>query len=252
MSRSWPAIALLLWMGSPTAARAQVAGSLTTGTNFPTVVPTAAPAGRSEAAQLGVTVGVGETDNVNLTPDDRQAQTISTTELDFGYRRTGSALTADMAGDFDYLDYLQNAYGGQLLGRFDGQAALSLWEGRFKWVLQDAYGQTQLDPLTPTVPTNLENTNVLLTGPDFTLRPAPQTTLILSARYSLDTYQTSPYDGWQSLENAALEHALSAASTVSLHADLVQMHFDQTDINPDYDLDRFYLRYAVEGARTSI
>src|SRR5580692_8216998 len=50
----------------------------------------AAPGGsptetRTDALALGVTEGIGETDNVFLTPNDKQSQTLSNTEIDFGY-----------------------------------------------------------------------------------------------------------------------------------------------------------------------
>jgi hypothetical protein len=207
---------------------------------------------RTNAAALGVTEGIGETDNVSLTPNDKQSQTLSNTEIDFGYRRTGSALTANLIGDFDYLDYLQGAYSGQFTGRFDGQGALSLWGDRLKWVLEDDYGETQLNPYLPSTPTNLEDTNLLLTGPDLTLRPADQTVLRFDARYALSTYQTSPLDGWRSLESAAIEEELSSSSNVSLNADFMQLHFDDTEVNPDYDNNRYYVRYSAVGARTQI
>jgi Putative beta-barrel porin 2 len=212
----------------------------------------ALPAARTQSANFGISQGFGETDNVFLTPDDKTSQTISTTEVDFGYKRTGSALTANLVGDFDYLDYLQDAYSGQFLGRFDGQSALSLWSDRLKWTLEDSYGETQVDPYTPVTPTNLERTNLLLTGPDLTLRPADQTVVKLGAHYELATYQTSPLNGWRSLEDASIEEDLSPNSSVSLNANTMQLHFDNTDINPDYDNNRYFASYSATGVRTKL
>lgn len=235
------------------AAAAPEAAPVGTPFGTPAGAPAASPTeARTDALALGVTEGIGETDNVFLTPNDKQSQTLSNTEIDFGYRRTGTALSANLTGDFDYLDYLQGAFGGQFTGRFDGQGALSLWGDRLKWVVEDDYGETQLNPYVPATPGNLEDTNLLLTGPDLTLRPADQTVLRFGARYALSTYQTSPLDGWRSLETAAIEQELSSSSNVSLNADLMQLHFDNTTLNPDYDNNRFYARYSAVGARTQI
>ena len=74
-------------------------------------------------------------------------------------------------GNFSYLDYLQNAYGNQLIGRFDGMAHFrDSFRERLTWVLQDDYGQAALDPFAPTTPTNLENVNYVSTGPDLAMR----------------------------------------------------------------------------------
>jgi Putative beta-barrel porin 2 len=220
-----------------------------TGVPPPPVVPSGA---RAESASVAVSEGISETDNVFLTPGDKQSQTISTTALNVGYQRVGSALTANLAGDFDYLDYLQGAYSPQLLGRFDGLGAISFWGDRLKWVLQDDYGETQLDAFTPTTPTNLEHTNLLLTGPDLTLRPADLTVVRASARYALSTYETSPLNGWRGLEDLTFEQELSGTSSVSLNANFMQLHFDNTDLNPDYDNNRYFAKYSIAGARTQI
>jgi hypothetical protein len=121
-----------------------------------------------------------------------------------------------------------------------------------QWFLQDDFGEGQLNPYTPSTPTNLEKVNFLTTGPEFTLRPLDDTVLQLGGRYALATYQFSPLNGWRSSENVLLERLLSPNSNVALGADAEQLHFDNTIINPEYDRDRFYIRYDITGARTHI
>lgn len=201
---------------------------------------------------LTATQALIETDNVFYQPTGGRSQTLSSTGLDFDYWRTGSALTGNLTGDLNFLDYLQGAYGSRLLGRVDGQGALSLWEDRLKWVVQDDYGQSQTDAFTPITPDNLENINVFLTGPDLTLRPGDANIVRVGARYASLSYQTSPYDGWRGLENASIGHDLSRNSNISFNADFMQVKFDQTEINPDFDSNRYYGRYSISGARTTI
>jgi hypothetical protein len=247
--------ALGLCIGLSPAVHAQsVAPSITTGEAIPENTPlTATPVtGRSQAVNLGVTVGMGETDNVAQTSTEERAQTMALLGIDFGWIRTGSALNADVVGDFNYLDYVQGAFASQLLGRFDGLTSVSLLDDHLQWFLQDDFGEGQLNPYTPATPTNLEHVNFLTTGPEFTLRPLSDTVLQLGARYSLATYQTSPLDGWRTTENVLLERLLSPNSNVALGAATEQLTFDNTLLNPDYDRDRFYVRYDISGARTHI
>jgi Putative beta-barrel porin 2 len=210
------------------------------------------PAARAQTVTFGVTLGVQETDNVFLTPTDQRSQTMLLAGVEFGVQRTGSALNANVSGDFNYLDYLQNAYSAQLLGRFDGLTTLSLFSDHLKWELQDDYGDAQIDPYTPINPLNLEKVNYITTGPDITLRPAADTIVQFGGRYAYSSYQTSPLDGWRTTEDALIERELSPASNVALVADFEQLHFQNTVINEDYDRDSLYVRYEITGARTDI
>ena len=254
-SARYLAVALGLCGGISTLGHAQtVADDLTTGATIPETqsFSSALPTGRSQTLDFDASLGIGETDNVFDTPTDHRAQTMAILGVDFGWVRTGSALDANVVGNFNYLDYLQHAYKSQLLGRFDGLTSLSLISDHLKWLLQDDFGEGQLDPYAPATPTNLEHINVLTTGPEFTLRPLSDTVVQLGARYSLNTYETSPLSGYRLSENVLLERLLSSNSNVALGAESEQLRFDNTIVNTDYDLSRFYFRYDITGARTHI
>jgi hypothetical protein len=249
--------ALGVCLGVSPAVHAQaVASTVTTGTVIPESTPIAAAPvqapSRSQTVNFGVTVGLGETDNVFETPADARTQTMALTGIDFGWIRTGSQLDANVVGNFNYLDYLQGAYPAQLLGRFDGLTSLSLFEDRLKWFLQDDFGDGQLNAYTPATPTNLEKVNSLSTGPEVTLRPISDTVVQLGARYGLATYEISPFNGWRTTENVLLERLLSPNSDVAVGADAEQLRFDNTIVNSDYDRGRYYVRYDITGARTQI
>ena len=239
---------------TPVAHAQSVAPSITTGAEIPenaSLTPTPVT-GRSQILNFGASVGIGETDNIAQTSTDPRSQTMEVTGIDFGWIRTGSALEANVVGDFNYLDYVQGAYASQLLGRFDGLTSLSLIDDHLQWFLQDDFGEGQLNPYTPSTPTNLEQVNYLTTGPEFTLRPLSDTVVQVGARYSLATYQISPLNGSRTSENVLLERLLSSNSNVALGADMEQLRFDNTIVNPEYDRDRFYFRYEITGARTRI
>jgi hypothetical protein len=239
------------------AAHAQsVTSSITTGAVIPenealAVPPTTTPT-RSQTFNLGVTVGLGETDNVAQTPTGERAQTIALTGIDFGWQRTGSALDANVVGNFDYLNYLQGEFGSQLLGRFDGQTSLRLFDDHLQWFLQDDFGEGQLNAYSPATPGNLEQVNYFMTGPEVTLRPGSDTEVQFGARYGVVTYQTDPFDGTRASENVLLERLLSQGSNVALGAEAEELRFDNTIVNSDYDRSRFYVRYNVTGARTQL
>jgi hypothetical protein len=206
----------------------------------------------TETTQLAVSVGAGETDNVFLTGSPTQSQTLALVGLDFDLQRQGSALNIDTKGDFQYLDFLEHAFGSHLYGRFDGQASMDLVPGNVKWVVEDYFGQAQLDPFEPLTPENLENVNVFSTGPDFRVRLGATGFVELDLRYALSHYQISPFSGKRELANLAVGEELSTASSVSLNLDGQRLRFDDTAVNTDYDRREAYVRYDFRGARTGV
>jgi hypothetical protein len=106
---------------------------------------------RAESLSYGADVGIGESDNVTLVRTDKVSQTIAITDLDIDFKDQTRRFGVDAKGDFSYLDYLQNAYGNQLIGRFDGRADVSLIPERVTWVLTENFGQSQIDPFTAAI-----------------------------------------------------------------------------------------------------
>jgi hypothetical protein len=207
---------------------------------------------RAESLTYGADVGIGESDNVTLVHSDKVSQTIAITDLDIDFKDQTRRFDVDAKGDFSYLDYLQNAYGNQLIGRFDGRADVALIPERVTWALTESFGQSQIDPFTAAVPTNLQNINYVATGPDANFRLGPTVFLDLSARYAKTTYQTDPFDSNAVNASAALGRALSAQSSISLNGSFERMLFDNTDVNTDFNRSSVYAHYEVQGARTNL
>jgi hypothetical protein len=197
-------------------------------------------------------VGVGESDNVTLVDTNKVSQTIAITDLDLDIKDQTRRFDVDAKGAFSYLDYLQNAYSNQLIGRFDGRAAVALIPDRLTWVLTDNFGQSQVDPFTAVVPTNLQNINYVATGPDAVFRMGPTVFLDLSARYAKTTYQTDPFDSNSVQGSAALGRAISAQSSISINGSFERMSFDNTIVNTNFNRTSVYAHYEIEGERTNL
>jgi hypothetical protein len=235
------AIASLLTFASAAEAQAPVYGA-------------GAPSADTKADTFvyGVDAGVAESDNVTLASSDKVSQTIALTDADFAIKQQSRLLDLDAKGDFSYLDYLQGAYGGQLIGRFDGSAHVAIIPERITWVVQDDFGQAALDAFTPQTPNNLEDVNYFSTGPDFALRFGASSYLNASVRYARAQYETSPYNSNRILGNLAWGYQLSAQSSVSLNADSERVMFENTLLNSDFDRTSGFVRYEVQGARTDL
>jgi hypothetical protein len=243
------AIASLLVLTSHATGQVINRGVAGTGDSSNTTPVQGAPA---EKFAYGVDVGIGESDNVTLVSTDKVSQTIAVADADFDLKQQTRLFDVDAKGNFSYLDYLQNAYGAQLIGRFDGTAKFALIPERVTWVLQESFGQAQIDPFTPVTPTNLENVNYVATGPDVALRLGATVFLDLTARYARTTYETDPFDSNRMMGSAALGLPLSAQSSVSIDASYERVLFDNTEVNTDFDRSSGYGHYEAHGARTDI
>jgi hypothetical protein len=206
----------------------------------------------AERLIYGVDAGLGETDNVTLVPTNKVSQTIATVDADLDIKHRSSRLDVDAKGNFTDFAYLEGAFGNQLLGRFDGVARFALIPQRITWVLADDFGQAALDPFAPTTPGNLEDINYVSTGPDFALRMGGLGFLDASARIARATYQTSPFNSNRVLGSLAAGLQLSPRSTVSLNGVAERVLFDNTAVNGDFNRTSAYLRYDIQGARTSL
>ena len=207
---------------------------------------------RAQSFTYGADVGIGESDNVTLVDTNKVSQTMAIADLDFDLKDQSRRFDVDAKGNFSYLDYLQNAYSNQLLGRFDGKADVALIPEHVTWVLTESFGQAQIDPFVATVPTNLQNINYVATGPDVALRLGPTVFLDLSARYAKSTYQTDPFDSNVINASAALGRALSAQSSISINGSFERALFENTDVNTDFNRSSVYAHYEIQGARTNL
>jgi Putative beta-barrel porin 2 len=200
----------------------------------------------------GVSAGLGESDNVNLSPTHPKAQTLAAANLFFDLIRSGSRLDLTAIGNFSDTDYLEGAYSNQVLGRFDGLANVTLLEHHLKWLVRDDYGDSQIDVLQSLTPLNLQRINVFSTGPDLTLEPTLSTFVEVQGLYSRNTWEDSPFSGNTETGTATVGDQLSPAASLSLVAEVQQQRFDDSSVNTDYQVHEYYGHYAARAARTRL
>ncbi|HEY4342399.1 MAG TPA: outer membrane beta-barrel protein [Steroidobacteraceae bacterium] len=211
-----------------------------------------APQARAVDFAYQANLGLGHSDNIRRTAADEEDEDIAAAGLRFSLAEQSSRLQLDAVGDLAYDEYLHNTFDSELVGSFAGNARFALVPQRFEWVISDNFGQSLSDPFAPETPDNRENINSFSTGPDVTFAFGSQTRLRLGARYSLATYERSPFDFDTVSGEATLSRSLSSASNVSLNVRSAQTKYDEAALNADYDQDEAFVRYDVTGARTKL
>ncbi len=224
-----------------------IAGTQTVGNSF-----NAEQSAQGTTSSYGVDVGVGEADNITLSPTNRVSQTIATADADFSLQQQSGLFDDNLKGQFSYFDYLQHAYNSQLIGRFDGVADVAVIPDRLIWTAQDNFGEASLDPFAAQTPANLQYINSFMTGPELDFRPGGVTFAKIVARYERAEYQTSPLNSNRFLGSFELGVPLSPRSTVAFNANTERALFENTVVNSDFNLSSVYASYELHGSRTDV
>jgi hypothetical protein len=204
--------------------------------------------------QLGydLLAGIGETDNVRLTPTDRRSDTIATVGFDLDWQEQRSLLDANVIGDMEYLDFLRHSYSPEVIGNLLANMQLNLVPQFLRWEFNDNFGQGNIDPAAPLTPNNRENINYFTTGPDLTMPLGAANEMLLEGRYSNVNYEVSPLSSNRYSAGLGIRHELSSSSGISVNVQDEVIRFEDSTLNPDYDEQEAYLRYDAKGVRTRI
>jgi len=211
-----------------------------------------APISLAETLAVTADAGIGATDNITRVPNNPTYESIASVGLGLKLKQSDARLDANVDGDFSYLDYLKHTYGNEVVGRLDGVVKFIVLPERLVWVLQNNFGQVQIDPFAAVTPANRENMNYASTGPDITFHFASRMFAQISGRYSDTRYQVSDLDSHRVFGGAAFGRALSGKSNVSLNVNSERFNFIDTVANADYDRRSAFLHYDGVTGRTSL
>lgn len=201
---------------------------------------------------LGVSAGVGASDNITRVAGDEVDETMATAGLDLRIRQEGTRLDTNVDGLLAFVDYLDDTFGSEVVGHVSADLQLGLIPERLIWVVQDDFGQTRGDPFAPVTADNRENINYFSTGPDLILRLGSAGFARVYGRYSNVRYEDRPLDNDRLLGGLSLGRQLSQTSNISLNAVHESLEYDDSLLNPDYDRQSAFIRMEGSGSRTSL
>ena len=209
---------------------------------------------RNQPNQLSGRIGAGviETDNIERTPSDRISDTIGELTADVVAHEQTRRLDVDVLSDLQYLTFAHNYFSNELVGNFIGSGTIAILPQQFEWVVQENFGQQQLDPTVAVTPANLENVNYFTTGPNFVIGLTSQVRTQVSLRYSDVYYQKSDLDNNRGDASVGLIRSQSPNSNISLNVEAERVDFQDSSANPDYTTEEAYGRYELQGARTNL
>jgi len=199
-----------------------------------------------------ITVGVAETDNVQLLPSGGSTDTTPFQELEFTWHDKRPLFAADIDADLEHVTYIPRIYDDEVIGNFLGQGRLNILPQLLTWSVNDNFGQGRLNPLAPITPANREDINYFSTGPRLTVALGPELKLDVTGQYGRVDYQQSPLDSNRLTGSVALTHEFSLRSSISLDVVDERVDYQQDQLFSDFSSQELFLHYSTTGSRTRL
>jgi hypothetical protein len=190
-------------------------------------------------------------DNIYRLPDEQEVQSdlINTVLVGFTYLENTSTFNARILGNFTYEDYYNKTFENHTNNWLDAYGEYFFVPQVVSWVVADGYRKVQIDPLQPDTPTNRQDSNVFVTGPDIHLRFGPVDTLTLEGRYGRAWVENVDIDSERDFFAARWAHRLSARNTLSLNYEFLDVDYENSTLNTDFIKHNFFLRAVANSAR---
>lgn len=199
-----------------------------------------------------VDAGLGFTDNINITADNKESDVTLRAGGSIDYSARGARSGASLNGNLGWEEYSKTQVDSNLVGRMSGNAYFAFIPETFIWSVNDSFGQSRQNSLNTLTPENRENINYFSTGPTLNLRLGGSTSINMNATYGTTTYETSPFDNDVKQGTVAVMQRLSSLTVVSLNANAQRYEYKQRAFNSDYDIQAYYLQVSTVGRRTQL
>lgn len=203
-------------------------------------------AGPAQAWHLGwfLELAIEHNDNVLLSETDQVSDTIVTPALGFDLRNDGSTVQARVAGVVEHRNYLDNAYGSELLAEVDGMLNWVAVPGRLHFVVQDRLSVQPVSLAAPDSPANRQLTNVFAAGPTVFFRLGPTVNGQAELRW-IDTWaeDSAGFDSQRLSLALRAAKQLGPGSTLSANLQAQRVDIEDALLAPDYDRYDAFVRW---------
>lgn len=190
-------------------------------------------------------------DNISRVPDDLRWDLINTLTGGFTYLQNTSTFNARVAASASYFDYYRNTFSPQNDLTLDAYGELFFVPQVLSWVAADGFRKVQIDPRQADLPTNRQNSNVFITGPNVYLHLGPVDTVTLEGRYGRSGIDDEDFDVDSERDFFATRwlHRLSSRSTFTLNYEFMDVDYEDSVLNTDFIRQNYFLRGNIHSAR---
>lgn len=198
--------------------------------------------------------GAAYSDNIERLRTDPTETAIAVVGARVRGAREEGRLQYELAGDADYLEYLDSELQGELVGSVFGNATYDILPQSVQWEMAGSFSQIRADLVRAAAPGNREDVVNLSTGPNFRARFGDAFEAELQARYSIATFSERDLDSDTAAAQLVLGRRLSERSLVGFGVSFADVGYDSTLSLGSVDFQRteVFARFRAEGARTEL
>lgn len=180
-------------------------------------------------------VNIEDRSNAELNPAGEEvADTLIAPYFGFELNEQQDRLQASIDFFIKRETYAENTYGAQSLFNIDGVVDWEVLDGGMNWVIEDHAFSRRVDLTADNRPDNVQNYNVLATGPDF-LFSRDAFDAILKLRAADVYYSKTDDDNLRLIASGAINHPINEYSRLTGELSHSHVAFDR-DFGVDYDI----------------
>ena len=210
-------------------------------------------AAQSSDTNVGIELGLGQTDNLGRTPPPEIRSNIGLLGLDFLMSAERPRLQGALVGNLQHRHYGTDQISDdrELVGSIDGSLSYHIVEDLFVWTVQQNYGQSRTNPVAPVGPGNRDRTTVSSTGPVLSFQTSDRNRINFSGLVSERAFNgVAELDSRLTSAQLGLSHALSTVAELSFSLTGWQTDYENTAVA--YDYQSFSFAYTKELASGSV
>jgi hypothetical protein len=207
----------------------------------------------SNAASVSPIVGYIGTysSNILLTPEDEQWDWVNRPLIGFDVDHRGKNLNAYGYATAQYFDFTQGSAENETYYDVDGVAEWNIIGSRLQWVLEDYASVAPLVLSDPLTPFNVEQQNILSTGPTMRARLGTRNQVDWALRYQNFYYSISDIGNYRLSSDLGIARQLTHTDSVRIGY-LYSKIMYQEEIYDDYSRQDIGLSYTHTGVSARI
>jgi len=184
--------------------------------------------------------------NILRTPDNEEWEWVNRPLIGFDVDHRGKNLNAYGYATAEYFDFTQGTAENETYYDINGIAEWNIISDRFQWVVEDYASVTPIAISDPLTPLNVEQRNILVTGPTFRSRLGTRNQFDWDIRYGNFYYSESDIGNQRASSDLGVSRKINPTSTLRLGYQYTRTIFNE-EIYQDYNRQDIGLTYSRLG-----
>ncbi len=197
----------------------------------------------SAAGGYQIGAAANYSDNISRVPVDGTDDIVSNVNLSGLWSNESPRLNVSAFGQVTYLTYHNDTFSSEVIPRGNLNLDWNIIPARMTWIVEDRYGQIASDPFASYTPDNIEDINVLRTGPDFEFGSSPRQLLTISLRAEDQYYEVQPVDNQRLSAAVQLRRRLSDSRSIAITVKGEDVEFDDPGFGQDFSIIESFLTF---------